>query len=97
MQVSPPYRDRRFSPDVGAPREAPQAVVPIRRAFSGGSRTAPTRETSEPEKIDSLDRWGCLLSHVEPLTAGPLSRDGQPMHSTEQRDPRRDDRAHHRR
>ena len=46
-------RDCRFSPDVGAIRESPHAAVAIRRGPSGGSRTAPTPETSKPEKIDS--------------------------------------------
>lgn len=50
---SPSDGDRRFSPDVGAIRESPHAAVPIRRATSGGSRTAPTPGMSEPEKIDS--------------------------------------------
>jgi probable rRNA maturation factor len=48
--------DCRFSPDVGAIRESPHAAVPIRRAFSGGSRTAPTPKISEPEKIGPLER-----------------------------------------
>ena len=44
------WRDCRFSWNVGAIRESPHTALPIRRALSGSSRTAPTREMSEPEK-----------------------------------------------
>jgi hypothetical protein len=55
----------RFSHFVGAIRESPHAAVLIRRAVSGGSRTAPTRKHRETEKIDSLDRClTALRSHV---------------------------------
>ena len=43
--------DCRSSRDVGAIRESPHSALPIRRSLSGSSRTAPTPETSEPEKI----------------------------------------------
>jgi glycerol-3-phosphate dehydrogenase len=51
--VPSPSGDCRSSTDVGAIRESPHTAVPIRRASSGGSRTAPTPKTSGPEKIDS--------------------------------------------
>jgi release factor glutamine methyltransferase len=57
-----------LSPDVGAIRESPHTAVPIRRAFSGGSRTAPTAKMSEPEKIDRPPR-GEKLEREENLPA----------------------------
>jgi S-adenosylmethionine:tRNA ribosyltransferase-isomerase len=61
--------DCRFSPDVGAVRESPEAAVLVRRAFSGGSRTAPTPQMSQSEKIDSPQgarEKACWLSLGKP-------------------------------